>query len=92
MPNMSSIDATFHDAQDLIYALQNPEPASPLVKLYNGHKDSLRDLSEIFKKSNPSAVPPRVPVGEVVQEKLQEVNQKRAQMKIAPQSKPFTNS
>ena len=26
MPNMSSIDATFHTAHDLIYALQDPSP------------------------------------------------------------------
>ena len=32
MPNMSYIHATFHAAQDLIYALQNPEPESPLEK------------------------------------------------------------
>ena len=41
MPNMSSIDATFHAAQDLIYALQNPTLAIPLVEPGNGHKDAL---------------------------------------------------
>ena len=34
---MSSMDATYHAAQDLIYALQNLEPASPIVNLGNGH-------------------------------------------------------
>ena len=38
MPNMSTIDATFHAAQDLIYALKNPEPSILLVKLLNGQK------------------------------------------------------
>ena len=38
MPQMSSMDATYHAAQDLIYSLQNSPPASPLVKLGNGHK------------------------------------------------------
>ena len=31
MPRMSSMDATYYAAQDLIYALQNPVPSSPLV-------------------------------------------------------------
>ena len=38
MPHMSSMDATFHAAQDLIYTLHNPEPERPLVKIGNGHK------------------------------------------------------
>ena len=71
---MSSMDATYHAAQDLIYALQNPETASPIVKLGNGHKEALKTLAEIFIKANPPAVPPRVPVREVGQKKLQEVN------------------
>ena len=36
MPQMSSMDSTYHAAQDLIYALQNPAPASPLVRLGHG--------------------------------------------------------
>ena len=39
MPQMSSMDATTHAAQDLIYALQNPAPAIALVKLGHGHKE-----------------------------------------------------
>ena len=66
---MSSIDATFHAAQHLIYALQNPAPEIPLAKLGNGHKEALRTLAEIFRKSIPPAIPLRVPVREVVQEK-----------------------
>ena len=90
-PQMYSKDATFHAAQDLIYALHNQTPESQLVKLGNGHKKALRTLAVIFRKSNPPAVPPRVPVKEVFQEKLQRVNQERTQMKIASQSKTFTN-
>ena len=32
MPQMSSMDATYHTALDLIYALHNKSPARPLVK------------------------------------------------------------
>ena len=88
---MSSKDATFHSAQDLIYVIQNPSPARPLVKLGNGHKDSLMNLSEIFRKASAPAVLPRMLVREVAQEKLKEVNQERAQTKSASQSKPLTN-
>ena len=35
MPQMSSMDTTYHTAQDLIYALYNTAPAIPLIKL--GH-------------------------------------------------------
>ena len=91
MPNMSTKDANFHATQDLIYTLQNPEPTSPLVKLGNGHKETLKNLSKTFKKYSPPAVTPRVPTREVVQEKLKEVNQEISQMKIASQSKPVTN-
>ena len=59
---MSSIYATYHAAQDLIYALPNPEPARPLIKLGHGHKESLKTLADIFRKANPPAVPPVVPV------------------------------
>ena len=38
MPQMSSVDATYYAAHNIIYALQNTEPANPLVKLGNGHK------------------------------------------------------
>ena len=92
MPQMSYVDATFHATQDLIYALQNPTPVIPLVKLGNGKKEALRTLAEIFRKANPPAVPLRVPVRELGQNKLQEVNQEGTQMKSALQSKPFTNS
>ena len=50
---MSPMDATYHAAQDLIYTLQNPAPASPLVKLGNGHKEALKTLADIFRKANP---------------------------------------
>ena len=55
MPNISSIYAKFHVAQDLIYALHNPEPENPLYKLGNEHKDFLRNLEEIFSK----VIPPK---------------------------------
>ena len=86
------MDATYRAAQDLIYALQNPELASPLVKLGHEHKESLKTLADIYRKSNPPAVPPRVPVTEVGQKKIQEVNQEGTHMKRAPQSNPITNT
>ena len=71
MPQMSSMDETYYTPQDIIYALQNPSPASPSVKLGCVHKESLKTLAEIFRKSNPPAVPPRVTVREVGQKKFQ---------------------
>ena len=47
---MSSTDATFHSAHNLIYATKNPATERPLVKLGNGHKESLSNLAEIFIK------------------------------------------
>ena len=81
----------FHAAHDLIYVLPNQSPEIPLVKLVNGHKEELKTLSEIFRKSIPPAVPPRVPVREVAQKKLKEVNQERPQMKSASRSNPVTD-
>ena len=92
MPQMSSTDATYHAAQYLIFALHNPAPSIPLVKLENIHKEILKKLAEIFRKANPPVVPLRVPVREVGQNKLQEVNQEGTQMKRAPQSNPITNA
>ena len=92
MPQMSSMDANYHSAQDLIYALHNPSPAIPLVKLLNVQKVSLKTLANIFIKANPPAVPPRVPVREEGQKKFQEINQEGNQMKRAPQSNPITNT
>ena len=71
MPQMSSMVATYHDAKYLIYELQNPEPAITFVKLGNSNKEEFKTLADIFIKVNPPAVPPRVPVREVGQKKLQ---------------------
>ena len=62
MPKMSSTDAIIHAAQDLIHALKNPAPASPLVTLGNLRKESLRSLADIFVKVTSPAEPPRVPI------------------------------
>ena len=67
MPHMSSMDATYHATQDLIYAPQSTAPASPLLKLGYVSKESLNTLDGIFRKVNPPVVPPRVLVREVGQ-------------------------
>ena len=74
-----------------MYALHNPDPAIPLVKILNGQKKELRNLAEIFGKFIQPAVPPRVPVTEVVQKILKEMNQEGDQIKSAYQSKSFNN-
>ena len=78
---MSSMDATYHTAQDIIYDLHNTAPESPLVKLGNGHKKALETLAEIIRKANPPAVPPRVPARDVGQKKLQDMNREGNQTK-----------
>ena len=80
-PQMSYMDATYHATEDLIFSLHNTAPASPLLKLGHGHKEALKTLADIFRKSNLPAVPLRVPVREVGQSKLQEMNQEGTQMK-----------
>ena len=75
MPQMYSTDTTFHAPQNLIYALHNPSPTRPLFKIGNGNKESLRNLAEIFRQSNPPSVPPRFSVRGEFQDKLQYVNQ-----------------
>ena len=42
MPQMSSMDATYHAAQDLINEIHHPEPTSTLLKLGDGHKEPLK--------------------------------------------------
>ena len=85
MPKMSSTYATIHAAQDLIYALHNPEPSIPIVKLRNAHKEALRYLSEIFRKTTSPVLSSMVTVRGAYQEKLQQVNQEITQMKDAYQ-------
>ena len=92
MPQMSYMDATYHAAKYLIYALQNPSPTSPLVTLGNVHKEALKTLTDIFRKAKTPAVPPRVPVREVGQSNLQGMNQEETQIKKTPKSNPFTNA
>ena len=53
MPHISSMDATYHAAKDLRYALQNTSHKITLVKLGNGHKEALKTLADIFRKANP---------------------------------------
>ena len=88
MPKMSSEYATFHETHDLIYSLQNPALASPLIKLGNGHNEAFSTLYELFRKASSPSVPLKVPVREIVQEKLKEANQEISRMKSASQSKP----
>ena len=67
MPQLSSVDATYHAAKYLIYALYNPELAYLLVKLGHGPKEALKTLTDIFRKAKTPELPSRVPVREVGQ-------------------------
>jgi hypothetical protein len=53
LPRTSSADAATTAAQDLIYALQNPHPASPLSPLNDEHQIALRLLAEMFSTAAP---------------------------------------
>ena len=86
------MDSTYHATKYLIYALQNPTPTSPLVKIVNEYKEALKTLAEISRKENPPSVLPRVPLRAVGQKKIKEVNQEGTRMKSSLQSNPFTNS
>ena len=92
MLQMSSMDATYHAAQSLIYSLQNTLPASSVLKIGHGHKEALKTLGDLFRKEKTPIVPPRVPVREEGQKELKERNQKGTQMKKTLQSKPTTNA
>ena len=50
IPQMFSMDATYNTAQDIIYALHNPEPASPLVELWHVHKEVFKTLTDIYSE------------------------------------------
>ena len=67
---MSSTDANFHAAHNLIYAIHNPKSASPLAELGSGHKETLKTVVKVLRKSISPKVPPRVPVRRVDQDKL----------------------
>ena len=94
MPKMSYTDATINAVQDLIYALQNPSHASPLVTIVNLHKEALIYPADIFGKStSPAYITKGASQGGAYQEKLQKLNQEKTQIKNTSQSKqPFTNA
>ena len=54
VPKTSSADAAVAAAHDLIHALQNPHPASPLAPLREEHRHALETLAEIFSSVTPS--------------------------------------
>jgi hypothetical protein len=65
MPRTSSADAAIKAAQDLIYQLQNPSPASPpLSPMADEHEAALHQLADIFRSAAPqpetTAAAPRV--------------------------------
>ena len=76
MPQFFSTNAKIHAAQDLINALKNPAPEIPILKLGHSQKETLKYLTEIFRKTTSAAVPPRVPVRGEYQEKLQQETKK----------------
>ena len=62
MPTSSSTDAAIAAARDLIHALRNPSPASPLAPLTDSHHAQLRQLAEIFADSTQPPTTPATPV------------------------------
>ena len=88
---MSATDAKIHAAQDLIHALQNPAPASPLVTLAKFTQRSIDIPSiDIWKSISTSNTSEDASQGGITR-KLQQVNQEVTRIKNASQSKrPFT--
>lgn len=58
MPKTSSIDAASAAATDLINALRNPTPASPLAGIDPTKLSALRELAVIFQSSTTPSLPP----------------------------------
>ena len=82
---MSSKDATFHAAQDLIYALQNTSPASPLVKLGNWAQVGIEDpIRNIQKNQPPSSTSKGVSQGGSPRETQRGEPRKRPNEKCIP--------
>ena len=50
MPATSSNDKATEAALDLIKALQNPEPAGPLLPLQEAQREAMQTLAELFYK------------------------------------------
>jgi hypothetical protein len=61
MPTASSADAATAAARDLIYALENPSPASPLAPTSDSQRAALRQLADIFADiTNANVTPTKV--------------------------------
>ena len=54
VPKTLSADAAIATAQELIYALQNPHPASAFSPLQDSHVAALYELATIFKTAAPT--------------------------------------
>jgi hypothetical protein len=65
MPTASSSDRALAAACDLVYALQNPSPASPFTPLDTNQHQALTQLAELFASvaapAPPTAAPTPVP-------------------------------
>jgi hypothetical protein len=55
MPRTSSADAASTAARELIHALMNPHPASPISPLTEEHQTALKQLADLFAASVPEA-------------------------------------
>jgi hypothetical protein len=64
MPRASSTEEASAAARDLIEALANPGPASPLAPLSDSHRQALFQLADIFSQATDdcSPTPPTVPI------------------------------
>ena len=89
---MSSTDAAIIAAQDLIHALQNPEPAIPILTLENSYKEAMRSIEYLFGKATPPTIPLRVPVRGAHQEKLTGEPRKNPNKKKSHSKGPLTNA
>ena len=95
MPQMSYMDATYHSAQDLIYAMQYTAPASPLLKLGQKKLQEVKQEGTQMKRAMQSkpitnAEPLRVPILESYPDELQPVNQAKNRYFQPIRSQHFT--
>jgi len=93
MPKLSSADAARNAAKDLIQALGNPAPASPLNQLTDPELQALRQLAQIFDaaapKVDPKKHPPAAAAAPVVEQPVPDPPLETMTMPKLPNTIPF---